>query len=136
MVKLKKYKNPQRKMENKQLIKRRDKRLIMDYLLTMTLVTISITKMNTLNKMRKKIKIYSRTLDRRKQRKKIIKNNNNKSSLSKILKSKNKNLKSLHQQLQKLNRKKQMINPKNKKDLDKMLLLQRVCNLAMKKRTY
>ena len=88
MVKLKKYKNPQRKMENKQLIKRRDKRLIMDYLLTMTLVTILITKMNILNKMRKKIKIYSRTLDRKKQRKKIIKNNNNKSSLSKILKPK------------------------------------------------
>ena len=60
----------------------------MDYLLTMTLVTISITKMNTLNKMRKKIKIYSRTLDRRKQRKKIIKNNNNKSNLSKIIKPK------------------------------------------------
>ena len=136
MVKLKKYKNPQRKMENKQLIKRRDKRLIMDYLLTMTLVTILIMKMNTLNKMRKKIKIYSRTLDRRKQRKKIIKNNNNKSNLSKILKSKNKNLKSLHQQLQKLNRKKQMINPKNKKDSDKMLHLQRVFNLAMKKITF
>jgi len=136
MVKLKRCKNPQRKMENKQLIKRRDKRLIMDYLLIMTLVTILITKMNILSKMRKKIKIYSRTLDQKKPRKKIIKNNSNKNSLSKILKSKNKSHKSLHQQLQKVNRKKQMINQKNKKDLGKMLHLQRVCNLATKRKTY
>jgi hypothetical protein len=55
--------------------------------------------------MRRKIKIYSRTLDQRKLRKKIIKNNNNKNNLSKILNLKTSLLPLLHKQNNRLNNK-------------------------------